>query len=148
MSFKFKLLLEVKQGIKAAANKPVFSFDAEGNSIRRRCLSSARHTSPAPTSFPRRHMYQCGFCLASEQGRAYPYYTAVSGFLAEACKYQKGIICCECRNTPGRHTHTHTHRSATLENRTSLHIATHGSSQMITDLMGQYSTHHRLRARH
>lgn len=37
-------------------------------------------------------------------GHAYPYYTAASGFLAEACKYQKGIICCECRHTPGRHT--------------------------------------------
>lgn len=34
-------------------------------------------------------------------GHAYPYYRVTSGFLAEACKYQKGIICCECTHTPG-----------------------------------------------
>lgn len=37
-------------------------------------------------------------------GHAYPYYTVASCFPAEACKYQKGIICCGCRHTPGRHT--------------------------------------------
>lgn len=33
-------------------------------------------------------------------GHVYPYYAAASGFLAEACKYQKGTICCECRHIP------------------------------------------------
>lgn len=109
-SFKSNLLLEVKWPIKAAANKPMFSSNAKGNSIRTSIFPSAWHALSMLASFTQLDMYQGGFCLAA-RGHAYSYYTAASGFLAEACKYQKGIICCECRHTPGS-----TCQSATLAN--------------------------------
>lgn len=103
MSFKFNPLLEVRRGIKAPANKPLFSSDAKGSFIMRSCLSSAAHITYADFLPSTRHVSRW-LLSGSERGHAYPYYRAVSGFLAEACKYQKGIICCECRHTPGRHT--------------------------------------------
>lgn len=57
MSLKFNLLLEVKEGITAAANKPVFPSDEKGNSIRRSRPLSAQSTSPTRTSSPRPDMY-------------------------------------------------------------------------------------------
>lgn len=69
MSFKLNPLPEVKQGIKAAANKPVFPSDSKGSSITRSRLSSAPHTLPTLTSFPQLDMYQGGFCLAVSEAR-------------------------------------------------------------------------------
>lgn len=68
---------------------------------------------PLPRLHVSRWLLSC-----SERGHAYPYYTAASGLLAEACKYQKGIICCGCWHTPRQ-----AHASQLLwRNRTSLHI--------------------------
>ena len=81
---------------------PVFSSNAKGSSIRGSRLSSERHALPTMTSFPLPDMYQGGFCLAASEATRILITRAPSGFLAGACKYQKGIICCECRHTPGR----------------------------------------------
>lgn len=43
MDFKSNLLQEVKQAIKAAANKPVLSSNVKGNSIRRSSLLGEAH---------------------------------------------------------------------------------------------------------
>lgn len=102
MSSEFNLLLEVKHGIKAAANKPVFSSGTKGTpsggAVFLQCGTHYLHRPPSLgwTCIKVAFVWQ-------RAGHAYPYYTVTSGFPAEACKYQKGIICCRCRHTPGRH---------------------------------------------
>ena len=88
MSFKFNPLLEVKQ-LQTS-----------------QCFLLTQRAAPSGGDVPSLSWtcIKVAFVWRASEGHEYPYYTAQSSFLAEACKYQKGIICCECRHTPGRHT--------------------------------------------
>lgn len=71
MSFKFSPLPEVREGIKAAAKQASVFFP-----IKKSRLSHSTYAGFLPSTVSR------WLLSRSERGRAYPYYTASSGFFA------------------------------------------------------------------